>query len=136
MKISQNSDLIRRIKLYAIGFFLGLIAVGFIYKGRGCKMPGKMKLEELYSQQIKLTDKVICTMQCMGITDSVLVRSIEEGKINYDESMVRNKPYPFYAVETTINNNPIRIIIYDEGIVSKITNLQRLEEIEDTCNCN
>ena len=43
----KNSDLIRRFKLYGFGFLLGLIIVSFVYKGKGCQLPGSNKMEEI-----------------------------------------------------------------------------------------
>jgi hypothetical protein len=136
MKISKNPDLIRRLKFYAFGFGIGLIAVSFIYKGKGCKMPGTLKLEELYSQEIQLTEKVKCKMQCMNINDTALVNALQQGKVNFDESMVRNKPYPFYAVDTDIKSQRIRVMIDDVDAVSRITDIQGISGTKDTCSCN
>jgi hypothetical protein len=130
----KNPDLIRRIKFYAFGFFLGLIAVSFIYKGKGCKMPGTLKLEELTSQQIEHTIKSKCKLQCMNITDSSLVKVLESGRVNYDESNVRNKPYPIYAID--VIKPSVRVIIEDVDAISRITDVINLASPNNTCGCN
>ena len=117
----KNADLIRRFKLYGFGFLLGSLIVSFVYKGKGCQMPGSAKLEELSWQQFEYTPKGKCMVQCIEIADSVIKKVLKTGKVNYNESEVHADPYPTYAVEGEMKNGKsIRMIIIDVDTISKL----------------
>lgn len=132
----QNAELFRRIRLYLVGFVLGLILVGFIYKGRGCKMPSSVKLEELCAQQKIYSEKAKCQLQCLAITESKLNQSLENGKINYDESDVRKEPYGYYTIESVLEaKDSIKVLIEDKDSVSSIVSLNHPALKEKGCDC-
>jgi hypothetical protein len=133
----KNADLFRRLKLYGFGFLLGILVVSFVYKGRGCQMPGSAKLEELSYQKLEYTKHGACRMQCRGITEGEIKEVLKTGKVNYDKSDVRDKPCGKYAVEgTTKDGQQIRIIIADCDSISKVVTAIDLKMENDTCNCN
>lgn len=134
----KNSDLIRRFKLYGFGVVLGLIIVSFIYKGKGCKMPGSLKLEELAYQKLEYTQHGECRMHCRNITEEELKHILKSGKVNYDKSEVHGKPFPTYAVEgTTATNKKLRIVIADCDSISRLVTAidLNLEKEEEGCDC-
>jgi len=138
----KNADLIRRLKLYGLGFVLGLIIVSFVYKGKGCQLPGSAKLEELGWQKLEYSKHAVCRMECRNITDSEvreLVGTGEKqgkGKVNYDKSEVRGKPCPTYAIEGfTGNGKNLRIVIADCDTISKVVTTIDLKLENDTCDC-
>src|SRR3989344_2690186 len=103
----KNSDLFRRLKFYGFGFALGLLAVSFIYKGKGCQMPASAKLEELGWQKLEYSKHGACRMECRHITEAEIKelvgvgQTLGKGKVNYDKREVHEKPYPTYAIEGT-----------------------------------
>lgn len=132
----KNSDLIRRFKFYGFGFALGLLAVSFIYKGKGCKMPGSAKLEELNYQQLNYTQHGECRMKCRNITEAELKHVLKSGKINYDKSEVHDTPCPTYAVEgKTASGKQLRIVIADCDTLSRVVTAIDLKQETDTCDC-
>jgi hypothetical protein len=132
----KNADLFRRFKLYGFGFLLGLLVVSFIYKGRGCQMPGSAKLEELSYQKLEYTKHGICRMECRGITEEEIKGVLKSGKINYDKSEVRDKPCGTYAVEgMTKDGQEVRIIIADCDTISRVVTAIDLKMENDSCNC-
>ncbi len=137
MTIQTNrSELIRRFKLYGFGFLLGIVVVSFIYKGRGCQMPGSAKLEELSYQKLEFTKHGTCRMQCRGITSEEITAILKSGKINYDKSEVRDKPCGTYAVEgRTKDGQHVRVIIADCDTISKVVTAIDLNRETDTCAC-
>lgn len=133
----KNADLPRRLKLYAFGFLLGVLVVSVVYKGKGCQMPASVKLAELASQKLEYTQHGSCRMQCRNITAGEIKIALQTGKINYDKSNVRDKPYGTYAVEgNTADGQSIRIIIADCDTISRVVTAIDLKQENDTCNCN
>ena len=132
----KNAELIRRFKLYAFGVLLGILVVSFVYKGKGCQMPGSAKMEELSYQKLEYTKHGACRMECRGITEEELKAVLKSGKINYDKSQVRDKPCGTYAVEgTTADGQRVRIVIADCDTISKVVTAIDLKLENDTCDC-
>jgi hypothetical protein len=132
--LEKNPDLLRRLKFYAFGFVLGLIGVSFIYEGRGCKMPGSIKLDELSHQKKIMSDTLLCLLKCNKMSADTLSEIVSSGKINYSKSDAQHKPYAFYFVEAKFNNQPLSFIIYDIDSVSNIS-LIEASAFVDTCHC-
>jgi hypothetical protein len=132
----KNADLIRRLKFYGFGVVLGILIVSTVYKGKGCQMPGSMKLEELAFQKLELTQHGECRMKCRGITEAEIRQVLKTGKINYDKSNVRDTPCGTYAVEgTTPDNQNVRIIIADCDTISRLVTAIDLIAEKDSCEC-
>lgn len=138
MKISlKDNDLMRRFKFYGFGVLLGLLAVSVIYKGKGCKMPGSLKMEELAAQKLSYTSTGECIMQCRNITEEEIKQVLKGGKVNYDKSDVHAKPYPIYDVEgKTVTGKELSIIIADIDTTSSMISAVDLKQTIDTCKCN
>lgn len=138
MKISiKDNDLMRRFKFYGFGVLLGLLAVSVIYKGKGCKMPGSLKMEELASQKLEFTSTGECTMLCRNITENEIIQVLKGGNVNYDKSDVHAKPYPIYDVEgKTSSGKQLSIIIADIDTTSNMLSVVDLKQTIDTCNCD
>jgi len=131
-----DKDLIRRFKLYGFGVVLGLLVVSFVYKGKGCQMPGSAKLEELSFQKLELTKHGACRMECRGISESEIKELLKTGKINYDKSEVHDKPCGTYAVEgNTKDGQHVRVVIADCDTISKVVTAIDLGMEKDSCEC-
>jgi len=132
----KNADLIRRLKLYGLGFVFGILIVSFVYKGRGCQLPASMKMDELNAQKQEYTLNAECTLKCRNITSAELHEFMKTGKVNYDESNVHQKPFATYAVETTSGKGKkLRIFIEDIDTITRITSVVDLSLAKDTCKC-
>ena len=132
----KNSDLYRRLRFYGFGFLMGILVVSFVYKGKGCQLPGSRKLEELSFQHLELTKHGECRMNCRGISLDEVKDVLKSGKINYDKSDVHAKPYGKYAVEgTTKDQQHIRLVIADCDSISKLVTAIDLGLVNDTCSC-
>ena len=132
----KNSDLYRRLRFYGFGFLLGLLAVSFIYKGKGCKMPGSVKLEELGSQNLVYTQHGECRMKCRNISENEIKQVLKSGKVNYDKSEVHGEPCPTYAVEgITVDGKELRIVLADCDTISKVVTAIDLKMEHDNCDC-
>ncbi|HRG54257.1 MAG TPA: DUF4258 domain-containing protein [Bacteroidia bacterium] len=132
----KNADLYRRFKLYGFGLLLGVLIVNFVYKGKGCQMPGSAKLEELSYQKLELTKHGACRMECRNISEAEIKDLLKTGKINYSKSEVRDKPCGTYAVEgTTKDGQNVRIVIADCDTISRVVTAIDLGMEKDSCEC-
>jgi len=138
----KNSDLIRRLKLYGLGFLLGLLLVSIVYKGKGCQLPSSAKLEELGWQKLEYSKHATCRMECRHITESEIRELLGtgkipgKGKINYGKSEVHDKPYPTYAIEgITATGKDLRIVIADVDTISRVVTAIDLKMEKDSCDC-
>jgi hypothetical protein len=133
----KNADLYRRLKLYGLGFLMGIIILSFILKGKSCQMPGSLKLEELAFQKLELTKHGECRMKCRNISEAEVKALLKSGKINYDKSAVRDKPCGTYAVEgNTADGQNVRVVIADCDTISRVVTAIDLRLENDTCHCD
>ena len=132
-----DSGFFRRLKFYVFGFLIGALAVNIIFKGRACRLPGTLKLEELQSQTLQYTEHAQCRMQCRKISEEEVRQLLKEGKINYGKSNVHDVPCATYAIEgATKIHAKVRVIIADCDSVSKVVTTIDLTSEKDSCNCN
>lgn len=132
----KNADLYRRFKLYGFGILLGILVVNFVYKGKGCQMPGSAKLEELSYQKLEFTKHGACRMECRHITEAEIKDLLKTGKINYSKSEVHDKPCGTYAVEgKTKDGQDVRIVIADCDSISRVVTAIDLGVEKDSCSC-
>lgn len=132
----KNADLYRRFKLYGFGILLGILVVNFVYKGKGCQMPGSAKLEELSYQKLEFTKHGACRMECRNITEAEIKDVLKTGKINYSKSEVHDKPCGTYAVEgNTKDGQHVRIVIADCDSISRVVTAIDLGMEKDSCAC-
>ena len=135
-KLVKHADLIRRLKFYGFGFLMGLLIVSYVYKGKGCQLPGSAKLEELRWQKLEYTKHGACRMKCRNITEAEIKQLLTNGKVNYDKSGVHDKPFPTYAIEgSTTEGQKLRIIIADCDTISRVVTAIDLKMENDTCDC-
>jgi hypothetical protein len=137
---SKNSDLYRRLRFYGFGFLLGCLLVSVIFKGRSCRMPSSIKLEELAHQNLEFTKHGECRMKCRNITEAEIKDVLVSGKINYNKSNVRDTPCGTYAVEGKTNDGQdVRIVIADCDTISRVVTAIDLGQESDTekegCDC-
>lgn len=132
----NNSDLVRRFKFYGFGFLLGILAVSVIYKGKGCKMPASVKVEELSSQKLDIPSVADCKMKCNDVSVEDIKKVLSTGKINYDKSNVHEKPFGTYAVEgNTTSGKSLRVMVADRDTISSVITVEDMASTMDTCKC-
>src|SRR5438046_2643091 len=100
----------RRLRLYAVGFLLGCFLVSFLFKGRSCRLPGTLKMEELRLQKRQFSNSGVCAMKCRNISEEEISEILKDGKVNHDKSDVHALPFPTYIVEgKTKKNRSLRL---------------------------
>jgi hypothetical protein len=139
---SKNADLYRRIRLYAFGFLLGILAVKFLYKGKGCQLPSSNKMEELSWKaryHLAYSDDALYCLQCRNMNEAQLKQVLKSGKIDYTNSDVHAKPYGKYFVSGMDSTKKERyIIIENMDTISKFVGFYVPANVKmavDTCKC-
>lgn len=128
-----DSNFFRRLKLYLFGFLIGALAVNVIFKGKACRLPGTVKLEELQVQKREYTPNVLCKMTCNKIDTADVSQFLLQGKINYDKSDVRAQPFPTFFIEGSLKGQATGMTLTDCDTISKIILI--INSGKDTCNC-
>ena len=119
-----------------MGFLLGCLLVSFLFKGKSCRFPSTLKLEELRLQRLEYSPLARCTMKCQEIDEEEINEFLKNGAINYKQSDVHAKPYPFYAVEgITKKGQEIRMVFSDNDTITRIVSSIKLNNQKHTCNC-
>lgn len=127
----------RRLKFYILGFLIGALIVNVVFKGRACRMPGTIKLEELREQPLEYSRHAQCRMLCRNIDTTEIKQVLKDGSINYSKSDVHDIPFPTYAIEgITKSKQKIRLVIADCDTISRMVTVIDLNLEKDTCGCN
>jgi hypothetical protein len=84
---------------------------------------------------IEYTQHARCRMACRQITPEEVKEIMENGKINYRKSDVRDRPCPTYALEgITRDNQRVRIVFAQCDSKTKVVTTIDLDR-DWTCNC-
>lgn len=108
-------DLKSRLMRYLIGIMIGLILVFVFFGKRSCTdwMPNQRVLHSLSSQDMVISAKGRCEMNCLSLTDTDLVHLIKSGNVDFSESSTRNNP-KVYKIEAERPAGDLRYTMYFE----------------------
>lgn len=92
----------RRLKLFLIGFAIGLLMV-FLFFGERSEiltnwMPNARVIDRLQASTDEISETALCQFECYGIEKDSLKNLISKGDINFKESLTQQKPL-IYLVE-------------------------------------
>lgn len=96
-------NLFERIKLYGLGFILGLILVYLIFGFRACNNISDVKLYELSMQKIYVSENAKKILDSLHIPLHYFRTAFKTGdwKINFEKSQTRLEPCKKYRIEPT-----------------------------------
>jgi len=134
-----NSDLWRRVRLYIVGFTIGLLAVYLMFGGRGgCNSltPGMLKLNDLLQHtKICYSDTAICQMKCQQIDITELKEAFTYGKVDSKKSQDFNKIHPLYNFTgQTRKGKQLNVICMEMDSITRIIYVHDIAK-KDTCKC-
>ncbi|MFN7014263.1 MAG: hypothetical protein ACK4ON_08350 [Bacteroidia bacterium] len=106
----------KRLRLYLTGVLLGCIAVYFllIYKrdrNFTAWLPKERILAEIKEKPFSDDEKTICIIQCLNTDTASLKLILSEAEVNFGNSLVNEKPYPIYVLNTNKDNTETSLSI-------------------------
>jgi hypothetical protein len=133
-----SSDFWRRVRLYMFGFIIGLIAVYFMFGGRGCNSltPGMLKLNDLAQHtKLKYSDTAICQMNCQQLDTTEVKDAFTYGKVDSKKSQDFHVRHPLYNFTgKTRNGRDLNIICMEMDSITRVIYVHDLAK-KDTCKC-
>ncbi|MEN8927259.1 MAG: hypothetical protein ABF242_00240 [Flavobacteriales bacterium] len=84
----------KRIRVYAVGFGIGLIITSYFFGDRGgCNIfPGKDVKKNIMTTKFNTSEYLDCKLVCNGFTANSIVDIIVNGDVIFSESDVQSKP--------------------------------------------
>ncbi len=125
-----------RLKLYMIGFLVGLLLVYVLFGSRSCVSLSEVKMRELKNQSFKVSEKTQCQLKCLHKTKSDLKSELEFFEVNFDKSQPREKPCRIYYLEPREKFKkfyPYHLIIKDCDDVTLVNEI--IFQKDSVCQC-
>lgn len=102
-------NFITRFSKFFIGFLIGSVLVYILLikdRDRNLKgwLPGERVTQEIQDQDIIYSNRALCQLKCLNLSDEDLSKLIETSKVNFSESQVRKEPCPIYQLESGLND--------------------------------
>lgn len=106
----------KRLRLYLTGVLLGCIAVYFllIYKrdrNFTAWLPKERILAEIKEKPFSEDEKTSCFIQCLNTDTASLKLILSKADVNFGNSLVNEKPYPIYVLNTNKDNTETSLSI-------------------------
>ena len=125
----------RRLKIYFIGFLLGIILVIFLYSDKSDIIVGWTP-EKRVLKRLKLTEKVISdSMQCILDCNKFIQQDwnllYSDGDVNFSEA--RKKPYPIYSVTIRKESENFNLRFLAKDTLSILIGFESINDL--MCNC-
>jgi len=125
-----------RLKLYGIGFGIGLLLVYAMFGTRSCVTPNEQKMQELVYQQFQLSEKAKCKLNYLRKNEMLMKVELRHFEVNYDVSSIHNKPCGEYYVEPKkefASQYNYKLIINDCDTISRVDDINITSA--NTCTC-
>ena len=104
----------RRLKLYLIGFGIGLIICFILFRNRGCGnwMPGPRVTSFIsFSKRINADSSLLCKLSCEGISVDDIRKAAPAGTVDFGKSNAQKEPAHEYDVTMTIKGKKLEFYI-------------------------
>ncbi|MBK9284843.1 MAG: hypothetical protein IPM51_11090 [Sphingobacteriaceae bacterium] len=125
-----------RLKLYGIGFGIGLLIVYSMFGTRSCVTPNEQKMQELVYQQFQLSDKAKCKLNYLKKNEMLVKVELRHFEVNYEVSNVHQEPCGEYYIqpkEEFASQYNYKLIINDCDTISRIDDISITTA--NTCTC-
>ena len=125
-----------RLKLYGIGFGMGLLIVYSMFGTRSCVSPNEQKMQELVFQHFVLSDKAKCKLNFLRKNEMLLKIELRHFEVNYDVSNVHGEPCGEYYIQPKAEfaeKYNYKLIINDCDTISRIDDINITSKA--TCTC-
>lgn len=126
----------RRLRLYGVGFAIGLMIIYATLGTRSCITNNEMKMQELVFQDFSFSEKALCKLNCMRKNEMLLKIELRHFEVNYDLTTVHKEPCGEYFIQPKKEfeaEHPYKIVMYDCDTITRIDDIQISTNY--TCNC-
>ena len=125
-------------RLYLVGFIIGLIAVYFIYGNKDLKelTPGMLKMDQLAAQPFHYSDTANCQMKCEHISFEELRDAMTDAKVDSKKSKDFHQRHPMYNFTGhTRHGRFLHVICVEIDSITRITMVHDSALKADSCKC-
>lgn len=132
-------DFKRRLTLFLAGILLGTVFIYFIlFRNREFPAwtPNGRVLQAFKSAPVRMDNKTKCLILCHGVNNDDIILLINDGKVLFSESDIRNKEIPEYVVRGKGNDGK-----YIKIKFRSVPNFTEIMDVTDgrirnpTCDC-
>ena len=126
--------MVRRLTIFLFGVLLGVLIVRYAFPGRFSEYAQYFSLDyrviyHLKQDTIYLGPDAICKLECLSLDQETILQVLEDGEVNFDESVTDSEPCKTYTVEKE------NISAVFELCTEKVR-LQDFTIDNDTCSCS
>lgn len=132
----------RRIRLYLVGFGLGLIIVWIMFYKNGNRdlsswFPSNRVLRFIsFSKKINADSILLCRLKCEGISLDDIRKASTSGNVHFDKSETHKEPAHEYDVTMTVKGKALEIYLAENTDDSTSTIIHVYpESIGAKCDC-
>ncbi len=112
------STFLNRLKIYAIGFGIGLVFVFFFFQNRGCSwLPDNRIKNSILDRVIVIQSDEAAKLTAKGITEKQIVEMLNDGKVDFSKSK-KNTESKIYMLEK--NNVKLFFTLPEESFISEV----------------
>ena len=100
----------RRIRLYLVGFGLGVIICLIMFRGRditGCTPTRRVTTMIAATKRLEIDSTMLCKLKCEGIPVDTLRKAVLAGDVDFDASKPRKEPAHEYLVKVNVKGKPM-----------------------------
>ena len=96
--------MIRRLGIFSIGFFLGVLFLSFVFPGRFSEMTRYFSLDyrviyHLDKDTVYMSPEAQYHLRCLGLEQEDVLKVLEGGKVNFKKSDKKAFPCKLYTIE-------------------------------------
>ena len=113
----------RRLKIYGIGFGIGLICVFLFFRNRGCNwLPENRVKSSFIERVIVVPEDEMAAYKALSLNEKQLNDLIQNSAVSFSESKKKGEPKAYQLTGTLPNGNPIRFILTlpDRSVISEL----------------
>lgn len=106
------NNFFRRLKIYGIGFGIGLICVFLFFRNRGCNwLPENRVKSSIIERVIVVHEDEMSAYKALGLNEKQLNDLIQNSDISFSESKKEGEPKAYQLSGALPNGKPIRFIL-------------------------
>jgi len=112
------STFLNRLKVYAIGFAIGMVFVFFFFQNRGCSwLPGNRVKNSILDRVIVIPSTESNQLKAKGISEKDIIQLLNDGDVNFKKSKKDGSFKVYYLEKENLN---IYFTLPEESFISEV----------------